>query len=273
MNFGLISLDFKRFPLEKCFKTASLYGFQGVEIWGGRPHAYPYDMDRAEVRKILDYKKKYRIETPMYTPNAIGLPFNLCSSLAKEREEGISYYKRAIDTASALEIPKMLIVADHPGFERDYTEVWNCFSEAISELAAYAQGRNVIISVEPLTPVESPVITGTDDCLRLMGDVQAPNLQFVLDIVPPIVINEPISDYFVKLQERVSHVHIAGCDGITDAHLGLAQGVVDIQDVLQILKDNNYDQYVIAEMYSASVNDPESVTASAAKVLNNVQRK
>ncbi|MFR3752545.1 MAG: hypothetical protein ACLTW9_10150 [Enterocloster sp.] len=48
MKFGLISLDFKRFSLEYCFKMARRYGLDGVELWGGRPHGYFTDMTRGE---------------------------------------------------------------------------------------------------------------------------------------------------------------------------------------------------------------------------------
>ena len=56
MKFGCFSLDFRRFSLETAFKMASRYGFDGLEIWGGRPHAYPYDMDHDQVQQILEWK-------------------------------------------------------------------------------------------------------------------------------------------------------------------------------------------------------------------------
>lgn len=267
MKFGLISLDFRRFPLEKCFEVAKRYEFQGVELWGGRPHAYPYDIGTHEIETILHYKDKYQLEIPMYTPNAIGLPVNLCSSMAKERSEGLNYYKRAIDVAASLEIPKMLVVADHPGFGIDRKEAWKYFSEAISQLASYSENRNVILSIEPLTPMESPVITSTDDCLNLARQINSSNLHFVLDIVPPTIIQEPISNYFIKLGNRVDHVHISNSDKKTDAHLELDNGLLNIQDILQILQDYEYDQFVIIELYSVSLNDPERVVASSARVL------
>ena len=226
MKFGLISLDFRRFPLEKCFDAAQKYGFQGVELWGGRPHAYPLDVGAQEVKDILQLKKKYNLDLPMYTPNAIGLPVNLCSSMPVERAEGMDYFKRAVDVAASLEIPKMLLVADHPGFGIGVDEAWKYFVDGVSQLVNYAEKKNVIISVEPLTPMESPVLTRTDDCLRLSREIDSPNLHFVLDIVPPIIVNEPISNYFTKLGKLVDHVHISNSDKRTDAHLEIGRAHV-----------------------------------------------
>lgn len=115
MKFGCFSLDFRRFSLETAFRMAARYGFDGIEIWGGRPHAYPYDMDAEETRKIRELKKAYGLEVPVYTPNALGMPYNLCSLDERERRDAMDYFKTAIRACRQMEVPRMLMVADHPG--------------------------------------------------------------------------------------------------------------------------------------------------------------
>ena len=53
MKIALLSLLFRRYHLEKVFEVASEQGYDGVEIWGGRPQAYPYDMDEARCEDVL----------------------------------------------------------------------------------------------------------------------------------------------------------------------------------------------------------------------------
>jgi protein FrlC len=267
LRFGLISLDYRRYPLETCFAAAKKYGFATVELWGGRPHAYPSDVTADEVKSILALKRKYGIDIPMYTPNAIGLPVNLCSPMAVERAEGMAYHRLAIDTAAALGIPKMLVVADHPGHGADLSEVRRIFADEVGELVHYAEQRGVIIAVEPLTPMESPVLTTSADCLELLRAIDSPALHFVLDIVPPVVTAEPLTNYFARLGECVSHVHICNSDGKSDAHLELDNGILNIEDVLSEIRGCGYDGDVIVELYSVSLNDPERVVASSARVL------
>jgi fructoselysine 3-epimerase len=268
MKFGLISLDFRRVSLETCFRTAARCGFSAVEIWGGRPHAWPYDVDAAAARRILSWKSRYGLELPMYTPNAIGLPVNLCSSMEAERGEGLAYFKKSVEAASRLEIPRMLLVADHPGYETDPDDAKNWFAQAVAGLADFAKPYGVTISVEPLTPLESPVVTTTEDCFRLMKQVDRENIDFVLDVVPPTVACEPVSGYFRRLGlERIRHVHICNTDGKTDAHLQLDTGVLSIPEILRTLRDAKYNGYVIAELYSVSAWDPECTAAKAARLL------
>lgn len=40
MKFSFLTYQFARYPLEYCFYMAKEYGFNGVEVWGARPHAY-----------------------------------------------------------------------------------------------------------------------------------------------------------------------------------------------------------------------------------------
>ena len=68
MKFSFLTYQFARYPLEYCFYMAKEYGFNGIEVWGARPHAYAYDMDNTMIRQVIDWKKKYGIEISMFTP-------------------------------------------------------------------------------------------------------------------------------------------------------------------------------------------------------------
>ena len=71
MKFSFLTYQFARYPLEYCFYMAKEYGFNGVEVWGARPHAYAYDMDNTMIRQVIDWKKKYGIEISMFTPEIL----------------------------------------------------------------------------------------------------------------------------------------------------------------------------------------------------------
>ena len=64
MKFSFLSLQFKRWSLEYAFQMATEYGFDGLELWGARPHAYPFDIDLTEASEILSWQKKYGISSP-----------------------------------------------------------------------------------------------------------------------------------------------------------------------------------------------------------------
>ena len=270
MKFGCFSLDFRRFSLETAFKMASRYGFDGLEMWGGRPHAYPYDMDYEQVQQILEWKKKYGIEVPMYTPNALGMPYNLCSLNQRERTDAIDYFKKAITACEQMEVPRMLMVADHPGYEVPREKSWKQFIENMKELGIYAKEHGVILVVESLTPMESPVVTTSDDCVAVIRETGLPNIEAMMDVVPPHITYEPYSSYFDKLGNKMNYIHICNNDGKTDAHLRLDTGELPVKDMIRLFKERKYEGYVTVELYSECYRDPELMLANSSRIIQQI---
>ena len=61
MKFSFLTYQFARYPLEYCFYMAKEYGFNGVEVWGARPHAYAYDMDNTMIRQVIDWNRNINV--------------------------------------------------------------------------------------------------------------------------------------------------------------------------------------------------------------------
>lgn len=272
MKFGCFSLDFRRFPIEVAFNVTAKYGFDGLELWGGRPHAYPYDMDLSETKKIVNLKKKYNLEIPMYTPNAIGMPVRLTSLDSREQADALAYFKKAIEAANMMEIPRMLIVADHPGYTVPRKQSFSRFVENVKELGSFAKQNGIILVIEPLTPMESPLITTADECAQAIEEIGMENIEAMLDVVPPTVANEPFSNYFDRFGSKLQYIHICNTDGKTDAHTRLEDGIIPVHDMIQLFKDYSFEGYVTTELYSENYRDPELFVANTARVLKQIRQ-
>ena len=273
MKFGMMSLDFRRIPLEYCFRMARDYGFDGMELWGSRLHAHPGDLTAEDAQRILNWKKEYNIEIPMYSPSTLGFPFCICSRIAAERRDGVDFYKKMVDVARMLEIPRVLLVADHPGYYIARETVWAYLVESVKEISAYAAQFGIKTVIEPLTPMESPVVTTAEDCMRLIKDVELPNLYAMLDVVPPVIVHEPFSQYFVTLGDKLDYIHLCNTDGVTDAHTRLDSGILPITDVINVFKHWNYDGYVTTEIYTEHFRDPELFLSNTARILQQVKKE
>ena len=268
-----MSLDFKRLPLEHVFRLARDYGFEGMELWGSRLHAHPGDVTLEDARQILGWKKTYNVEIPMYSPNVLTFPYCICSRVAREREDGVNFYKGMVDVAAMLEIPRVLVVADHPGYFISRQEVWGYLVESMKQITAYAAEKGVRAIIEPLTPMESPVVTTADDCVTLIRDVNLPNLYAMMDVVPPVIVHEPFSQYFVLLGDKLDYIHLCNTDGKTDAHVRLDEGVLPITDVINVFKHWNYEGYVTTEIYSEYYRDPELLLSNTARILGGIKKE
>ncbi|MDD4075019.1 MAG: TIM barrel protein [Eubacteriales bacterium] len=267
VKYGIMSIDFKRLPLEHCYRLARDYGFSGLEIFCTRKHVHLPSFTKEDAAYVRSLGEKYQIEVPMLTPNTLGREINICSVDARERSEGIQTYKTAVDAAEMLNVPMILLTADHPGYFVDKNAVWDHLLQSVTEITDYAAQKGIKIVIEPLTPMESPVVTTAADCRRLIDDVRSPALYAMLDIVPPVVVHESISQYFELLEDRLAYIHICNTDGVTDAHFRLDRGVLPIYDVLNTIKHHHYEGYITAELYSENYRDPELFLSNTARVL------
>ena len=58
MKLSCLSNVYSRFSLEKAFSEAQRLGLEGIEVWGGRPHAYVYDVDEKMAATIRGWAKQ-----------------------------------------------------------------------------------------------------------------------------------------------------------------------------------------------------------------------
>ena len=189
-----------------------------------------------------------------------------------ERAAGVAYYQKCVDIAATIVCPRLLVVADHPGYFTPRKQIWDYLTDSMRQICRYARGKHVQVTIEPLTPMESPVVTTVDDCVELLERVDEPCLYAMLDIVPPTIVKEPLSKYFRMLGDRLNYIHICNNDGVTDAHLRLGSGVIPIPDVLDVFKHHGWEGYVTTELYSECFTDPELMLANTARELRDIRR-
>lgn len=275
MKFAFLSYQFSRYSLEYCFQMAKEYGFQGVEVWGARPHAYAYDMDKQRIRQILDWKKEYGVEVSMFTPEILAYPYNLVSADAKEREETVAYLERSLEVARGIGTDKMQITIKHPGYERSRKEIWNVMEENLNRLCHKAEKEGVDIILESLSPSEGNVITCADDIVQIQERVQSKALCSMIDVVPPFIANEPYSEYFDKLGATMKYVHICNSDGKTEFHMQLndSAGQIPLSDFFRILKRNKYDGWCSTELLAPYFRDPELYLSESMRAIKDICMK
>lgn len=272
MKFSFLTYQFCRFPLEFSFQVAQRYGFDGVEVWGGRPHAYAYDMDAEAVARILAWKEKYGVQISMFTPEILAYPYSFASASKKEREETLQYLIRSVECAAAMGTDKMQITVPHSGYSVERAVVWANIVEGISGLCKTAEKEGVDIIIESLSPSEGNMITTVHDIKQLMQEVNSPRLKSMIDVVPPLIANEPYSDYFTQLGEKMAYIHICNSDGGTEFHMQLddAAGVIPIADMFAIFKAYGYEGWCSLELLAPYFRDPELYLVQSARMIKKV---
>lgn len=258
MKTAVLSILFCRYPLEPMFRAVSRIGFDGLDLYGGRPVAYTYDMDQERISEVLRLADKYRLELPMYTPELLAYPYNIPSPDPTERKATLEYLTHCLDTAANLHSPRMQITCGHAGYSTTREENYAHIYEVLCPLVEKAEKKGVTIVLEPLTVMESNTVVFADDVEEILKTIDSPCLKTMMDTVTPIVNREAYAHHFARLGDQIDYIHFVDSNGVNEGHLLLGTGVIDLPGLANQIKASGYDGWLCIEIIGRYIRQPES---------------
>lgn len=267
-KIGMFTSGYQRNPLENIFEDAARFGYDYIELWGGRPHAYAPDLLDGEIDEVLRLRDKYGVPITGWCPEHNGYPYNFMIGSERQREDAVRYLKLCLDAGVKLGSDYMLISPSHAGYEATYTEIHDRLYRTCEELARYAENVGIKIVVETLTTMESNAFKSANDLVDLFEHVDSPNLLGMMDIVPPFQQQEQMMSYFSKLGEKLYHLHIIDSNGTDDSHIMPGEGTLPMKELLQEIRDYGYEGTATIELVLGYINEPRLY---AKRAINNVR--
>ena len=253
LKVGMFTSGYQRNPLEHCFMDAKEYGYDYIELWGGRPHAYAPDLKAGDINEVRRLIEKYEMPVLGYTPEHNAYPYNYMIGSEAQRRDAIDYLKLSLEMAKEMGAEFVLTSPANGGYLATYDQLWSRLEKNIQELGDYAAKLEIKLVVEALTPYESNFFTRANDLVELFRRVDNPYVVGMCDIVPPFVQHESIMAYFDKLGNKMDHMHII--DG-EDTHLIPGEGNIPIKEMLYEMKRIGYDKTATLELVTNYINEP-----------------
>lgn len=253
MKISFFTNSLHRWPIEKSFEVASKFGYDGIEIWGGRPHAYAPDMRPEDIQKIKDLSAKYNLPIVSFEPEMA------CLLWRDQRwiDESMEYFRQCIDFCKAIGCPYMVMAALQCSYEYSTDEDWAQFIKYMKELAAYSESVDgVTMILETVTPWEGNILIRSDDTVRALKEINSPKVKAMLDLAAPLTVGEPSSNYFDRLGKDLVHVHLVDCKKDVEDHLILGDGELPVEEVLSMLDSYGYDGYCSVELFDEYRTEP-----------------
>lgn len=253
MKISFFTNSLHRWPIEKSFEVASKFGYDGIEIWGGRPHSYAPDMRPEDIQKIKDLSAKYNLPIVSFEPEMA------CLLWRDQRwiDESMEYFRQCIDFCKAIGCPYMVMAALQCSYEYSTDEDWAQFIKCMKELAAYSESVDgVTMILETVTPWEGNILIRSDDTVRALKEINSPKVKAMLDLAAPLTVGEPSSNYFEKLGKDLVHVHLVDCKKDVEDHLILGDGELPVEEVLSLLDSYGYDGYCSVELFDEYRTEP-----------------
>lgn len=256
LKVAMFTSGYQRNPLEHCFMDAKEYGYDYIELWGGRPHAYAPDLKAGDINEVRRLIEKYEMPVLGYTPEHNAYPYNYMIGSEAQRRDAIDYLKLSLEMAKEMGAEFVLTSPANGGYLATYDQLWSRLEKNIQELGDYAAKLEIKLVVEALTPYESNFFTRANDLVELFRRVDNPYVVGMCDIVPPFVQHESIMAYFDKLGNKMDHMHIIDGENGSDTHLIPGEGNIPIKEMLYEMKRIGYDKTATLELVTNYINEP-----------------
>ena len=256
LKVGMFTSGYQRNPLEHCFMDAKEYGYDYIELWGGRPHAYAPDLKAGDINEVRRLIEKYEMPVLGYTPEHNAYPYNYMIGSEAQRRDAVDYLKLSLEMAKEMGAEFVLTSPANGGYLATYDQLWSRLEKNIQELGDYAAKLEIKLVVEALTPYESNFFTRANDLVELFRRVDNPYVVGMCDIVPPFVQHASIMAYFDKLGNKMDHMHIIDGENGSDTHMIPGEGNIPIKEMLYEMKRIGYDKTATLELVTNYINEP-----------------
>lgn len=256
MKIGMFTSGYQRNLLEHCFQDARRFGYDFIELWGGRPHAFAPDLKAGEIEEVKRLIDQYEMPVLGYTPEHNAYPYNFMIGSELQRRDAVEYLKLCLDMAKELGSDYMLVSPAHAGYQAGYEEIWRRMEKTVRELGEHAEKTGVKLVVETLTPYETNAFKSANDAAELFKRIDSPYVVGMCDLVPPFVQHESILSYLDKLGDKMYHFHIIDGEQGTDSHIVPGEGSIPLREFFVELKEAGYQGTATLELVTGYLNEP-----------------
>ncbi len=268
IKFSQSSFVYFNYSLKYAIQDLGEAGYQGIEIWGGRPHYYRQDLDK-EFKSLLKILDKYNLVVPNFIPAQFRYPSYLCSLNEKIRKDSVDYIKTAIRNAVKFRSPSVSIC---PGMaiEGDPLEkAWKNFKKSLQQLLDFCDKKPVLLLIEPAHRWETNLILTISDCVRMLKEIKSKKLGILLDTGHCHINREDFKRTVKEASSYPLHIHIDDNDGQSDQHNIPGKGSIQFQTLAEALKAINYSGFISAELgFQYTLNPQQAVR----ETLNGIKK-
>jgi protein FrlC len=260
------NMVYARFSFHYFLESMQRLGVHRIELYGCSPHFHFYDTDGDPTPKVKKQILDAGLQIISVMPEENVYPVNIGAKEKGLRQKTIELYKRFITATAELNCPQMLLCPGRPYRDQPFSEGYGYSRDSIEQLVRYAENENVVLLYENLHIGETHLATKLEDQYRMVADIDSPYLKFCVDTVPVYAAGEKLEAYFVRMGDRLAHIHLN--DGRPTGHLKWGDGTQNLDEHLNAMRNHNYTGYITMEMAADRYRmDPEKYYAENIEYL------
>ena len=268
MKLGTATSVLYLYPLRDAIPLIAETGFDGIDIWGGRPHIYRQDYSPAELKELCQIIADHGLSVSSFMPAFYRYPHSLSNPNPKVRQDSIEYMRQCIDNAATLGARIVLVVPDLSLVGQARCDSRRRLVESIDACAQYASQYDLKLGIEVLHFDETDLVNTSGDALSIIEELGYTNIGVVLDTGTLNLSKEPLEEIIAKLDNLLLQVHINDNQGGSkQQNLIPGEGTYNFKELIRVLKTNGFTGFLSAELSKEYSDDPVPALRTTAERL------
>jgi len=264
MKLSTATSVFVNYRLEDAVDQVIAAGFDGIDIWCGRPHLYRKDHSAAELDAIKQKLGYHDLAVASLMPAFFRYPYSLSSPIDVIRDDSIEYMKDSIDNAAALGARHVLVVPSHSLQGQTLEDARRRFVNSLESVCGYAANKGVRLGLEIVYPELSDYMCSSEDALDAAQKINYCGLGVVLDSGHLNLSGENLTNALGNLDSLLLQVHVNDNDGKQQLNAIPGEGNFDFARLVSLLCQNQFDGFLTLELAWGYSFDPLPAVQKAA---------
>jgi sugar phosphate isomerase/epimerase len=268
MKFAICNEMFEGWEFGRVCAAARESGYGGVELAPftlGKPAGEVSSAERASLREAAVREGIEIVGIHWVLAHTAGLHINSADRAVRERT--VAYLIDLADLCADLDggvmvfgSPKQRCVCE--GVPKQHA--WDLARGTFEAVVPTLEDRGVTLCLEPLAPAETDFINTADDAARMIGEINSPSFQLLLDVKAMSSEQKPIPRIIRENRAILKHFHA------NDANMrGPGFGNTDFRPIAAALKEIDYQGWVSVEVFDFTP-DPVTIANESMKYLKSV---
>ena len=251
------------YQLADAIDTVIALGFDGVDVWCGRPHLFGRDYPAEDIEGLGKKIRESGLKTVAVMPAFFRYPFSLSSPVETIRESSLAYMRDCVDNALRIGTKNVLVVPTSSIHGQTRAQARKAFLKSMEAVCEYAGPRGVTLNMEVLNPRLSDICCQTKQAIEIIRELGGDNMGLVLDTGHLNLSGESFVSAMDCAGGYLAQIHINDNNGRDQQNAIPGEGNVNFPALADLLRKNNYTGYLSLELgYQYSFN-PEPALAQA----------
>jgi protein FrlC len=249
MKLGTATSVLYQYSLVDAIPLIARTGFDGVDIWGGRPHVYRQDYTQEELKGLRKLIADHGLVVSSFMPAFYRYPHSLSNPNQRIRQDSIEYMRICIENAAVLGSKIVLVVPDHSLYGQSRYDSLQRMIDSLTSIAPHAVNHDLILGIEVLYYDETDLVNNSADALSIIQTVGGSHFGVVADTGTLNLSKENASQMMQMLGSLLLQIHVNDNHGDKkQENLIPGDGTFDFAGLIRTLNEFKYAGFLSAEL-------------------------